>query len=245
PSVGRGRFQMTEPRTQHDYGEREVAAARRVLIDLGQVLGAYLMEGVVVVGGWVPDLLIVGAEERHVGSIDVDLALDVEKLREGRYAEIVNAMLATGRYEKTDKDFKLRAKVDLGDSGPVVFVDVDFLKPVGKVKRGGKPRLLEDFRALDAEGCVRHLLLPGQRARRNRRDGASVAGVAGRRDHRRRNRAPARQVLIRRFLWPYAGRCFLRRLINRGTADASAPCLRTRDPVPRARRVLTRDLFAS
>lgn len=90
---------MTEPRTQHDYGEREVAAARRVLIDPGQVLGSYVRESVVVVGGWVPDLLIVGAEEPHIGSIDVDLALNVEKLREGRYAKIVAAMLATGRYE--------------------------------------------------------------------------------------------------------------------------------------------------
>ena len=103
---------MKEPRTQHDYGEREVAAARRVLVDLGQVLGSYLRESVVVVGGWVPDLLIVGAEEPHIGSIDVDLALNVEKLHEGRYAEILAAMLATGRYEKTDKEFKLRAKVD-------------------------------------------------------------------------------------------------------------------------------------
>lgn len=143
-----------EPRTQYDYGEREVAAAKRVLVDLGQVLGSFLTESVVVVGGWVPDLLLIGAGERHVGSIDVDLALDVERLREGRYAEIVKAMLATGRYRKTDKEFKLQAEVDLGDGGPVLFVDVDFLKPVGKLKRGGQPRLLEDFRALDADGCA-------------------------------------------------------------------------------------------
>ncbi len=107
-----------EPRTRYDYGEREVAAARRVLVDLGQVLGSFLTESVVVVGGWVPDLLLIGAGERHVGSIDVDLALDVERLREGRYAEIVKAMLATGRYRKTDKEFKLQAEVDLGDGGP-------------------------------------------------------------------------------------------------------------------------------
>ena len=63
-----------EPRTQYDYGEREVAAAKRVLVDLGQVLGSFLTESVVVVGGWVPDLLLIGAGERHVGSIDLDLA---------------------------------------------------------------------------------------------------------------------------------------------------------------------------
>lgn len=145
---------MPEPQTRFDYGEREIAAAKRVLVDLGQVLGSFLKESIVVVGGWVPDLLLSGAGEAHVGSIDVDLALNVEKLREGRYAEIVKAMLGTGRYEKTDKEFKLRAPVDLRDGGPAIFVDVDFLKPVGRVKRGGKPRLLKDFRALDADGCV-------------------------------------------------------------------------------------------
>ncbi len=30
-----------EPRTKHDYGERETEAAYRVLIDLGQVLAFY------------------------------------------------------------------------------------------------------------------------------------------------------------------------------------------------------------
>jgi predicted nucleotidyltransferase len=143
-----------EPRTQHDYGEREVAAAKRVLVDLGQVLGFFLTESVVVVGGWVPDLLLIGTGERHVGSIDVDLALDAERLHEGRYAEIVKAMLATGRYRKTDKEFKFQAEVDLGDGGSVLVVDVDFLKPVGKLRRGGTPRLLDDFRALDADGCA-------------------------------------------------------------------------------------------
>lgn len=40
-----------EPRTQHDYGEREIEAAHRVLIDLGQVLGSYFKDSIVVVGG--------------------------------------------------------------------------------------------------------------------------------------------------------------------------------------------------
>lgn len=145
---------MTEPQTRADYGDREVAAAKRVLVDVGQILGSYFTESIVVVGGWVPDLLLTGAAEAHVGSIDVDLALNVDKLREGRYAEIVKAILGTGRYEKTEQEFKLRAKVDLKDGGPVIFVDVDFLKPLGRVKKRGKPRLLEDFRALDADGCA-------------------------------------------------------------------------------------------
>jgi len=54
-------------------------------MDLGQILAAF-SDSLVVVGGWVPDLQIEGAEERHVGSIDVDVALgaDEEELLERR-----------------------------------------------------------------------------------------------------------------------------------------------------------------
>lgn len=116
-----------EPRTQHEYGAREIDAARRVLVDLGQVLGSWFSDSIVVVGGWVPDLLLPEADEPHIGSIDVDLALDANKLGDGRYAEIVRLLLDTGRYEKTDEPFRLRAKVDLSDGKPAIVVDVDFL----------------------------------------------------------------------------------------------------------------------
>ncbi len=102
-----------EPRTFAEYGGRETEAARRVLIDVGQVLAEYITESIVVVGGWVPELLMPGVSPPHSGSIDVDLALDVEKLQEGRYAKIVDSLLATGRYRKTEKMFTLEAPVDL------------------------------------------------------------------------------------------------------------------------------------
>ncbi|MBZ0172925.1 MAG: hypothetical protein K8E66_11130, partial [Phycisphaerales bacterium] len=100
---------MTEPRTRDDYGRRQIEAARLTLVDLGQVLGTFFRDSIVVVGGWVPDLLLPGATEPHVGSIDVDLALDADKLREGRYAEVVKSLLSTGRYERVAEHFKLRA----------------------------------------------------------------------------------------------------------------------------------------
>jgi predicted nucleotidyltransferase len=150
----------TGPRTQHDYGERDVEAARRVLVDLVQVLGSWFDDCIVVVGGWVPDLLIPHADEPHIGSLDVDLALNVGKLRGGRYAEIVKLLLDSGRYEKTDQLFRLRAKVDLGDGLAPVVVDVEFLKPAGKRSSGGKTRLLPDFRPLDADGCAAAFIQP-------------------------------------------------------------------------------------
>jgi len=162
-----------EPRSQRDYVDRQVQAARRVLVDLGQVLGSFFTDSIVIVGGWVPDLLLPAAAEPHVGSMDVDLALDAQKLREGRYAEIVKSLLATGRYEQTDQQFKLRATVDLGDGGPVLEVDIDFLKSPGKRRKRKGPRLLEEFRPLDADGCAAAFLHP----ERVQVDGHTIAGA--------------------------------------------------------------------
>src|SRR5436190_23253722 len=103
----------TEPRHEGDYSDRQVEAAHRVLVDVGQVLNSF-HDAIVVVGGWVPDLLLPEAIPEHVGSIDVDLALDAGKLEGGLYAELLNLLLATGRYEKGNQAFQFATTVDLG-----------------------------------------------------------------------------------------------------------------------------------
>ena len=50
-----------EPRQREDYSDRQIEAAHRVLVDLGQVLKSF-EDCLVVVGGWVPDLLMEKAE---------------------------------------------------------------------------------------------------------------------------------------------------------------------------------------
>ena len=165
----------TEPRTQHEYGAREIDAARRVLVDLGQVLASWFADSIVIVGGWVPDLLL-QTEEPHIGSIDVDLALDAEKLGDGRYAEIVKLLLDTKRYEKTDKPFRLRAKVDLGDGATPVVVDVDFLKAATRLRKRKGARILPDFRPLDADGCAAAFLHPENVSM----EGPMISGAANR-----------------------------------------------------------------
>ncbi len=81
-----------EPKHAGDYADRQVDAARRVLADVGQVLASF-HDAIVVVGGWGPDLLLPHAQPGHVGSIDVDLALDARKLEGGRYAELLKLLL--------------------------------------------------------------------------------------------------------------------------------------------------------
>jgi hypothetical protein len=130
-----------EPRHQTEYNSRQVQAARRVLIDLGQVLAAF-QDCLVVVGGWVPDLLILEAEEAHIGSIDVDLALDARKLNDGRYAELLKLLLGTRRYRSGTKPFQLLTDVDLGDGGEPIQVEVEFLAPKEVKLKKNRPKLL-------------------------------------------------------------------------------------------------------
>jgi predicted nucleotidyltransferase len=142
-----------EPRRQEEYGSRQVKAARRVLVDLGQVLASFA-DSFVVVGGWIPDLLLdVDEEERHVGSIDVDLALNVEKLSGERYAALIESLLATRRYRKGVKDFQLVVDVDIEDREEPVQVEVEFLAPKGTKMKKHKPKLLAGFRVLETEAC--------------------------------------------------------------------------------------------
>lgn len=76
-----------------------------------------------------PDLLLPGATPEHIGSIDVDLALDAARLGEGRYADLLKLLLDTGRYEKGEKDFQLVTTVDLRDNEVPVRVDLGFPTP--------------------------------------------------------------------------------------------------------------------
>ncbi|MBI3408701.1 MAG: nucleotidyl transferase AbiEii/AbiGii toxin family protein [Planctomycetes bacterium] len=141
-----------EPRQRDDYSLRQIEAAHRVLVDLGQVLAAF-GDCLVVIGGWVPDLLLEHADEPHVGSIDVDLALDAGKLSEGRYADLLKLLLDTGRYKPGTKSFQLVVEVNLKDGDKPVEVEVEFLAPKGVKLKKNRPKLLQGFRVLQADAC--------------------------------------------------------------------------------------------
>lgn len=84
--------------TRKDYTAEAVEAAYSVLIELMHALGAH-RENIVLIGGWVPDFLLGGTVEPHVGSIDVDLALDHRKMKEEGYRTIRELLTSMGYKE--------------------------------------------------------------------------------------------------------------------------------------------------
>ncbi len=74
------------------------------MLELAHILGEYKHD-IVIVGGWVPELLLPKAKPKHTGSLDVDLALDHTKLDEERLRHHSGNNLAKG-YRKGEKGFK-------------------------------------------------------------------------------------------------------------------------------------------
>jgi predicted nucleotidyltransferase len=109
--------------TQRDYSEELVRAARSVLVEIIHLLGEYL-ENIVLVGGWVPDLLLSSEANPHIGSIDVDLALNHLKLRDEGYKSIQNLLMGRG-YVQGKQPFIFNRTVLI--KGNEITVQVDLL----------------------------------------------------------------------------------------------------------------------
>jgi hypothetical protein len=142
---------MSEPDLAADYEDRGARAAHAVLVELGQVLGAH-RDAIVVVGGFVPSLLL--KDRGHIGTLDVDLALDPEKLADHGYAVLVEKLSAAGYERGVDglKAFQLRRIVELRDGGTPVAVIVDLLMPKGARTKKNRPPLVQGLRVQEADG---------------------------------------------------------------------------------------------
>jgi len=132
--------------TQKDYPTESVEAARRVLLELTRILAQY-RDDIVVIGGWVPGLLL----PDHIGSIDVDLALNHVNLQEAGYRSIERLLLENG-YSRDDRQPFIFHKIVLLQ-GNAIDVEVDFLAgeyPSAKPK--SRTQKIQDMNARKARG---------------------------------------------------------------------------------------------
>ena len=125
-----------------DYGRRAVEAARSVMAELCEMLGRF-GDAAVLVGGWFPELSFPAAQPGHVGSLDVDVLLDPDRLPPAKVEELSRILKAHG-YRRTEPPFKF-VKTMSSAGGEPVAVEVDFLIPAGAplgplARRGGAIR---------------------------------------------------------------------------------------------------------
>ena len=128
------------PRLSGDYGEPVTRASFSALMELGTVLGAY-RDALVLVGGWVPYFLLEDnrghdADFRHVGSIDIDFAVNPDIVDSAGYAEIVELIRERGYSQRKAENgqpilFSYGKMLGSPVDGREYSIQVDFLTVAG------------------------------------------------------------------------------------------------------------------
>lgn len=141
--------------TATDYTAGAVDASKAVMVELTHLLHEY-QDNILIIGGWVPELLAHGGMPPHVGSMDVDLALDQRKLQEAGYQSIRRLLEDRGYYQKPGRyPFKFFRQVPVTGSEEPIEVEVDLLAGTyeGTGKSHKHQKLQDDLQPLKARGC--------------------------------------------------------------------------------------------
>lgn len=142
-----------EPQSAADYDDRTTAAVKTVLIEIGQILGSFKGK-FAIVGGAVPWLLLGNEDMPHVGTLDVDVGLDVEALGDGEYATLIDALRGHGYHQREElRRFQLVRQVPTQDGGTLIDIIVDFLMPRDAEIVKNVPPLISDFAVQRADGA--------------------------------------------------------------------------------------------
>ena len=135
--------------TRRDYNQEAVDAARSVLLELVHILGAY-RDSIVLIGGWVPVFLCPSPARPHVGSTDIDLALDHREITADGYRTIQRLLIGRG-YEQGKQPFIFYRRVAVG--GRSVNVEVNLMAgEYGGTGPGHRTQNIQDARARKGRG---------------------------------------------------------------------------------------------
>lgn len=145
-----------------NYGQDVAALSMSVYLEIMTILGAY-RDSLVLVGGWAPYFILerFGRDDdfQHVGSVDIDIAVDHREVSPDQYSSIVGRLERHGYRERPDKKgrpipFSFKRTVPL-KNGREIIIHVDFL--AGEYEGTGRShrhqRVQDELLARKARGC--------------------------------------------------------------------------------------------
>lgn len=144
-----------------DYDKGITNASMSALLELALTLRSY-RESIVLVGGWAPYLLIeeFGHDFDHIGSIDIDLAIDPENITEDNYSTIIELIEARGYKNRISTDgqviqFSYCKDIVSPFNSKEYNIHIDFLTTEIEERRGHRHRNVQhNLPARMALGCV-------------------------------------------------------------------------------------------
>lgn len=147
-----------EKRTTAAFKDNIAEVSKTYLLELMLTLKSY-KEALVLIGGWVPYFLLEkfqrsGVEFQHVGSRDIDIAVDPQKVGEDQYATIVELIGKRGYQPKEGSTFSFVKEAKLASGGTDV-IQIDFLGPEygGTAKSKRHQRVQEKMLIRKARGA--------------------------------------------------------------------------------------------
>lgn len=136
--------------TRRDYTAERIEAARSVLIELVHLLGEY-KDDIALIGGWVPEVLLPRSSGSHVGSMDVDIALNHQKIQEEGYKRIEDLLRHRG-YRKGEHPYIFFRTVKVGATETDVEVNLLAGEYEGTSK-SHRHQKIQGIRARKVRGC--------------------------------------------------------------------------------------------
>jgi len=136
---------------KYDYSKKEVDACLSVIVELMTILGEF-RDNIVLVGGWIPYFLMENNRHEHVGSLDIDIALDFQKISGDTYKTILQILKRRG-YEEGRQPFIFYRTIPTENGGNII-VEVDLLTgEYGGTGKSHRTQSIQDIRARKARGC--------------------------------------------------------------------------------------------
>jgi hypothetical protein len=145
-----------KPKRASEYKSEQVELVRATCLYVATKLGD-MMDDLLIIGGLVPSLIVDQVDlpegtDAHVGTMDLDVGLQLALLDEGGYRKLTERLRDAGfEMDKNEDGNPTRQRWAITGSGTVT---VDFLIPPSRDEdRGGKLRDIEpDFGAIIAPG---------------------------------------------------------------------------------------------
>jgi hypothetical protein len=131
------------------YGDRVTRATQRVLLEVFQLLEKF-HGSLILIGGWVPIMMIPDAEDKHVGTIDVDLAIDDRTLLETG-SETMEEILLSNEYQQGTEPGRYMRQIIIDEQS--INVPVDFFTSAQRYIPKNEFLDITGIRAIAAPGC--------------------------------------------------------------------------------------------
>jgi len=138
--------------SRSDYGKKEVDACKAVLLELVRLFGE-IEDHMVIIGGWTPTFLLPQSDDPHVGSLDIDVALNFSRIPDDTYRTILQSFRRHGYEQDKKQPFRFFRKVK-DEGAESITVEVDLMAgEYGGTGRGHRTQKIQDVRARKARGC--------------------------------------------------------------------------------------------